>query len=70
MAISQLKHGAPPDREHNSDLADQVALMLRVIETEGEEAVRRMARQFDRWEGDILLSDEDRARAIARVPEV
>lgn len=69
MTISYVKQAAAPDRADTRDLADQVALMLRVIETEGETAARRMAAQFDRWEGDILLSDEDRARAIARVPD-
>ena len=69
MTISYIKQGAAPDIQDNRDLTDQVALMLRMIETEGEDAVRRMAAQFDRWEGDILLSDADRASAIARVPE-
>lgn len=69
MGISYIKQGAAPDVQDNRDLTDQVALMLRVIETEGETAVRRMAAQFDKWEGDILLSDEDRARAIARVSD-
>jgi len=69
MAITYVKHATPPDRDDNRDLSDQVALMLRVIETEGEDAVRRMAAQFDGWQGDILLSDADRARAIARVPD-
>lgn len=69
MTATYVKQGKPHDRQDSRELSDQVALMLAVIETEGEDAVRRMARQFDRWEGDILLSDAERARAIARVPE-
>ncbi len=69
MAITYVKEGIPQHGEDRRDLSDQVALMLRVIETEGEEAVVRYARQFDRWDGEVLLSDEARARAIAMVPQ-
>ncbi len=69
MAITYVKEGIPQHGEDRRDLSDQVALMLRVIETEGEEAVVRYARQFDRWDGDVLLSDEASARAIAMVPQ-
>ncbi|MCB1470737.1 MAG: histidinol dehydrogenase [Rhizobiaceae bacterium] len=69
MTIAYIKESTPTDREDRRELTDQVALMLRVIETEGEAAVRRMAAQFDRWQGEILLSDVDRASAIARVPD-
>jgi len=69
MATVYVKQGQPLDRRDRRELSDEVALMLAVIETEGEDAVRRMAAKFDRWQGDILLSEEDRARAIARVPE-
>jgi len=69
MAHTHIKQAQPTNPADTRELADQVALMLRVIETEGEAAVRRMAAQFDKWEGEILLTDADRARAIARVPE-
>jgi len=69
MAHTHIKQAQPTNPADTRELADQVALMLRVIETEGEAAVRRMAAQFDKWEGEILLTDADRARVIARVPE-
>lgn len=69
MAHKHIKQAQPTNPADTRELADQVALMLRVIETEGEGAVRRMAAQFDKWEGEILLTDADRARAIARVPD-
>lgn len=69
MVITYVKEGLPQAREDRQDLSDQVSLMLRVIEAEGEAAVTRYARQFDRHDGPVLLSDADRARAIAMVPD-
>ena len=43
--------------------------MLAKIRDDGEEAVREFARDLDGWEGEFVLSDEDRAAAIAEVPQ-
>ncbi|BCS96556.1 histidinol dehydrogenase [Desulfoluna limicola] len=43
--------------------------ILKDIETRGEEAVRELAKKFDNWEGDFILSDEKKAKLIAEVPE-
>ncbi|MBR7890116.1 histidinol dehydrogenase [Marinomonas sp. A79] len=43
--------------------------MLQRIQTEGEEAVRAFALQFDNWQGDFILSDEKRDTIIAGVPQ-
>ncbi|SCY58410.1 histidinol dehydrogenase [Desulfoluna spongiiphila] len=43
--------------------------ILKDIETRGEEAVRELAKKFDNWEGDFVLSDEKKAKLIAEVPE-
>ncbi|MBY6141932.1 histidinol dehydrogenase [Leisingera daeponensis] len=69
MAITYLKKAAPRPEAENSDIRDLVSVMLANIEREGEEAVRRYAEQLDGWTGDIVLSDENRAAACARVSQ-
>lgn len=46
-----------------------VADMLADIEKRGEEAVVELARKFDNWEGDFVLSDEKRQRLMDSVPQ-
>ena len=43
--------------------------LLDDIKARGETAVREMAKNFDGWEGDFILSEEQRAALIAKVPE-
>ncbi|SPF77237.1 Sulfopropanediol 3-dehydrogenase [Aliiroseovarius pelagivivens] len=69
MTVTYLKKAAPRPATENNDIRDIVRIMLTNIARDGEEAVRRYAKDLDRWEGDIVLSDADRAAACARVPE-
>ena len=69
MPATYLKRATPRPASENADLRDSVAVMLSEIERRGEEAARRYAREFDRWEGDIVLSAPARAAALARVPQ-
>ena len=51
------------------DVRSAVQTMLDEIERGGDEAARRFARDFDHWEGDIVVP-RDRIEAAARqVPE-
>lgn len=43
--------------------------ILADIETRGEEAVRELAKKFDNWEGDFVLSEEKKQRLIDSVPQ-
>lgn len=43
--------------------------LLDDIRMRGETAVREMAKKFDGWHGDFILSPEDKAKLIAQVPE-
>ncbi len=43
--------------------------LLDDIKARGETAVREMAKKFDGWEGDFILSKEQKAALIAQVPE-
>jgi sulfopropanediol 3-dehydrogenase len=42
--------------------------LLNDIRARGETAVREMAKKFDGWEGDFILSKEQKAALIAQVP--
>ncbi len=69
MAITFLKNATPRPPSESADLRDLVAIMLTIIEREGERSVRRYSEQLDGWKGDIVLSDADRAQAVRRVPQ-
>ena len=69
MAITFLKKADPRPSAENNDIRDIVSVMLDNIEREGEQAVRRYAKQLDGWTGDIVLSNQTRQAACARVPK-
>lgn len=43
--------------------------ILQKIKTGGEEAVKELAKKFDNWEGDFILSEEKKQQLIDQVPE-
>lgn len=55
--------------ESDRQVRESVETMLTDIEARGEEAVRELAKKFDHWEGDFVLSDEKKQRLIASVPQ-
>jgi len=69
MAITYLKRAASRPKHETSDLRDLVSFMLTNIEREGETSARWYARQLDQWDGEIVLSDVLRAKAVERVPQ-
>ena len=69
MAITYLKTADPRPLVENKDIRDIVHIMLANIDREGEAAVRDYAQKLDGWTGDIVLTDEARRAACARVPE-
>ncbi len=68
MAVTYLKRAEPRAATENIDLKNTVATMLADIDQNGEASVRRYAKKLDEWEGDIVLSQAERAKAVARVP--
>lgn len=64
-----VKRAAPPAAGALHDLAEAVAGMLARLEQGGEAAARRMARDLDQWDREIVISDEAMAAACARVPQ-
>ncbi|QYX56567.1 histidinol dehydrogenase [Roseovarius sp. SCSIO 43702] len=69
MAITYLKSADARPATENKDIRDIVAIMLANIAREGEAAARDYARKLDGWTGEIVLSEEARRAACARVPE-
>ncbi len=63
MTIHYLKKADPPVQAIDDATADTVRGMLAAIEKEGEEAVRRYARDLDGYSGDIVLGADAFAKA-------
>jgi len=61
--IKQAPPRSPQDTEH---VHDTVRRILADIRTNGDDAVRRYARQFDRWESEQFRVDEDTIRKAER----
>ncbi|MFT7556628.1 MAG: sulfopropanediol 3-dehydrogenase, partial [Planctomycetota bacterium] len=66
-----LKLKKPGLSPEDSDREVRVAVesMLQDISERGEAAVRDMAKKFDNWDGDFVLSDAKRKQLIDSVPE-
>lgn len=61
--------GATKNAESNSMvIREKVAAILKEIEENGEESVRKMAREYDSWDGDFILSEKKKQRLIDAVP--
>jgi sulfopropanediol 3-dehydrogenase len=64
--LKRAKGAAEAERE---DVAPKVRALLDEIAAGGEAAARDMARRFDGWAGEVIVSPEALTRAVATVPE-
>ena len=64
-----LKKAKPPVQKIDTETGETVQRMLAEILVGGEEAVRRYARDFDGWTGDIVLGEEAFAKAEKALSE-
>ena len=64
-----LKKANPPVQKIDTETGETVQRMLAEILAGGEEAVRRYARDFDGWTGDIVLGEEAFAKAEKALSE-
>lgn len=64
-----LKKANPPVQKIDTETGETVQRMLAEILVGGEEAVRRYARDFDGWAGDIVLGEEAFAKAEKALSE-
>jgi sulfopropanediol 3-dehydrogenase len=64
-----LKKALRSAEADQNDVRDTVSKMLADIERGGDETALAYARKLDKWDGEIIVSREQRARATALVPE-
>lgn len=69
MAISYLKRAVLTPEDASSSVTETVTKLLDDIKSGGEDTTRALTRQFDNWEGDIVVSNDDIATAAAQVPD-
>ena len=66
--MKYLKKAARTAEAEQTDVRAVVERMLHEIAEEGEVAARRHARDLDKWDGDIVVTDAQRRAAAALVP--
>lgn len=64
-----LKQARKSTEQNSQEARDVVLKVLAEIREGREDAVRELARKFDKWEGEFILSEEKKKRLIAAVPE-
>ncbi len=69
MTITYLKTAARTAGSGQTDVRAAVEAMLADIERDGDAAAIRLARDLDKWQGEIVVSPQARAAAAAQVPE-
>ncbi len=69
MAMEYIKKAEAVAESENLQIRSAVENMIAKIRSEGEGAVRQFARDFDKWEGDFVLSEEKKARLISQVTD-
>ncbi len=69
MSMIYLKKSTRTAESGQTDVRASVMAMLAELARDGDAAATRMARDLDRWEGEIVVSPEVRAQAAAQVPE-
>lgn len=67
--MKYLKKASKSAEEFSNNARKVVEEVLADIRANGEDAVRALAKKFDKWEQDFILSPEKKARLISSVPE-
>ena len=67
--MKYLKKASTSAEEFSSNARKVVESVLADIRANGENAVRDIAKKFDKWEQDFVLSPEKKAKLIASVSE-
>ena len=69
MTITYLKKATRTAETGQTDVRAAVETLLARIDAGGEDAVRQLAAEMDRWTGPVVVTPDELAAAIARVPE-
>lgn len=67
--MEYLKKAAKTAEGHSRDIRVKVKEILKDIDSRGEEAVIELAKKFDHWEGEFILSPEKKQALINEVPK-
>lgn len=67
--MEYIKKAAKTAESDTAKIRSIVQGILDDIEKNGEQAVVRLARKFDGWEGDFILGQKKKQRLIDSVPE-
>ncbi len=67
--MEYLKKAGTSAEEFSTSARKVVEELLADIRANGEEAVRRIAKKFDKWDQDFILSAEKKAKLIAQVSD-
>lgn len=67
--MQHLKKPGLSAEDSDREVRESVEAMLSDIKQNGEQAVRTLAKKFDGWEGDFILSDEKKQRLIVSLPQ-
>ena len=67
--MEYLKKAPKSASTGEQDVRDKVQAILDAIEAGGEDAARSYAQEFDRWDGEIVVSAEARAEAADKVSQ-
>jgi sulfopropanediol 3-dehydrogenase len=68
MAIHFLKRATRTAASGDAEVRETVGRLLGELERGGDETARRLTRELDRWDGEIIVSPEARTAAAALVP--
>ncbi|MGL6211228.1 MAG: histidinol dehydrogenase [Paracoccaceae bacterium] len=69
MTVTYLKTSTRRAETGQTDVREAVTALLAELAAGGDAAAVRLARDLDKWEGEIVVSPEARARAALQVPE-
>jgi sulfopropanediol 3-dehydrogenase len=67
--MEYIKRASKTAEDRSREIRDKVIEILSDIEKRGEVAVRELAKRFDGWDTDFILSEKKKKSLIARVPE-
>jgi len=65
MALDYRKQAARPLNETDPDVRERVQALLAELESGREETAKRLALEFDDWDGPVIVTDDQRAAATA-----
>ena len=67
--MEYLKKASKSAESHSLEIREKVIQILSDIEQRGEEAVVELAKKFDNWDQDFILSEDKKKHLIGMVPE-